>query len=79
MPRIAKTPKAVRVPPGILPINHNLSIVAGGAVTLDQVEEALASPIAAEWARHYAQRLEGGYLSLTTTLLRRMPMANVPI
>ncbi|WP_241294367.1 Eco57I restriction-modification methylase domain-containing protein [Burkholderia stabilis] len=77
VPRIAKTPRAVRVPPGILPINHNLSIVAGGAVTLDQVEEALASPIAAEWVRDYAQRLEGGYLSLTTTLLRRMPMANV--
>lgn len=50
VPRIAKTPRAVRVPPGILPINHNLSIVAGGAVTLDQVEEALASTIAAEWA-----------------------------
>ncbi|MFC0698006.1 Eco57I restriction-modification methylase domain-containing protein [Paraburkholderia humisilvae] len=78
VPRIAKTPKAVRVPPGILPINHNLSIVAGGATTLDQVEQALASAVAAEWARDYAPRLEGGYLSLTTTLLRRMPMVNVP-
>ncbi|MGY6257250.1 Eco57I restriction-modification methylase domain-containing protein [Paraburkholderia caledonica] len=78
VPRIAKTPRAVRVPPGVLPINHNLSIVAGGAATLDQVEEALASPIAAEWARDYARRLENSYLSLTTTLLKRMPMANVP-
>lgn len=78
VPRIAKTPKAVRVPPGILPINHNLSIVAGGNATLDQVEEALASPLAAEWARDYASRLENNYLSLTTTLLRRLPMANIP-
>ncbi|MBB5546675.1 Eco57I restriction-modification methylase domain-containing protein [Paraburkholderia fungorum] len=79
VPRIAKTPRAVRVPPGVLPINHNLSIVAGGAATLDQVEEALASPLAAEWARDYARRLENNYLSLTTTLLRRMPMANMPV
>lgn len=79
VPRIAKTPKAVRVPAGVLPINHNLSIVAGSSTTLDQVEEALAAPLAAEWARDYASRLDGSYLSLTTTLLRRLPMANLAV
>lgn len=74
VPRIAKSPKAIRVPPDVLPINHNLSIVAGGAVTLDQVEDALASPLAAAWVNDYAVRLEGGFRSMTTTLLRRMPM-----
>lgn len=78
VPRIAKSPRGVRVPPGILPINHNLSIVAGDAITLDEVEAALAAPLAEQWARDYAPRLENGYLSLTTTMLRRMPMANMP-
>ncbi|WP_018310076.1 hypothetical protein [Cupriavidus sp. UYPR2.512] len=67
----------MRVPAGVLTINHNLSIVAGSSTTFDQVEEALASPLAAEWARDYASRLENNYLSLTTTLLRRMPMVNL--
>lgn len=74
VPRIATSPKAVRVPPGILPINHNLSIVCGEPDVLDRVEAALRSPLAAQWVRDYAPRLEGGYFSLTTTLLRKMPI-----
>jgi len=74
VPRIATSPKAVRVPPGILPINHNLSIVCGEPGVLDRVEAALRSPLAAQWVRDYAPRLEGGYFSLTTTLLRKMPI-----
>lgn len=74
VPRIATSPKAVRVPPGILPINHNLSIVCGDPGVLDQVEAALRSPLAAQWMRDYAPRLENGYFSLTTTLLRKMPI-----
>jgi hypothetical protein len=74
VPRIAKTPKAVRVRPGILPINHNLSIVSTGPESLKLVERALASKVAAEWMRDHAPRLEDGYHSLCTTLLRKMPV-----
>lgn len=74
VPRIAKTPKAVDVPPGILPINHNLSIVTGDAAQLERVRKALASDLAAQWVREHAAPLENGYFSLTTTLLRKMPV-----
>ncbi|WP_321820874.1 MULTISPECIES: Eco57I restriction-modification methylase domain-containing protein [unclassified Burkholderia] len=76
VPRIAKSPKAIRVPAGVLPINHNLSIVAGSVEQLRLVEEALASPLAAFWMADHAPRLENGYFSLTTTMLRKLPMAN---
>lgn len=76
VPRIAKSAVSVRVPSGVLPINHNLSIVAADPNTLTRVERALASPLATQWIQDYAPRLEGGYLSLTTTLLRKLPIAN---
>lgn len=74
VPRIATSPKAVRVPPGILPINHNLSIVSAEPGVLNRVEAALRSPLAAQWVRDFAPRLENGYFSLCTTLLRKMPI-----
>jgi hypothetical protein len=74
VPRIALSPKAVRVPAGVLAINHNLSVVCAEPAVLTRVERLLASRAAARWAREIAPRLEGGYFSLTTTLLRRMPM-----
>lgn len=74
VPRIAKSPKAVRVPPNVLPINHNLSVVSGDATTLDAVEAALSSDLSAQWVGEHAPRLENSYFSLTTTLLRKMPV-----
>lgn len=74
VPRIAKTPKAIRVPAGVLPINHNLSIVTGDADLLDLVETALQSSLANEWMQQHAPRLENGFYSLTTTMLRRLPI-----
>lgn len=74
VPRIAKTPKAVRLPVGVLPLNHNLSIVSSGPASLKLVERALQSEVAAEWMRDHAPRLEDGYYSLCTTLLRKMPV-----
>lgn len=79
VPRIATSPRSVRVPRNILPINHNLSVVAGTEEQLALVEEALASPLAAQWVRDHAARLENGYFSLTTKLLRKLPMANVAV
>lgn len=74
VPRIAKTLKPVRVPADILPVNHNLSIVRAGSMTLDDIEALLTSDAATEWFEHRAARLENGYRSLTTRLLRTLPV-----
>ncbi|WP_321935507.1 Eco57I restriction-modification methylase domain-containing protein [Paraburkholderia sp. J8-2] len=76
VPRIAKAPRAIRVPAGCLPINHNLSIVSGSEEQLAAVEAALADPLALQWVREHAAPLENGYFSLTTQLLRKLPMAH---
>jgi len=78
VPRIAKEPRATAVPPGHLPINHNLSIVCADAATLAWISWALARPLAAQWVREHAAPLENGYYSLTTTLLRQLPIEPLP-
>ncbi|MGF6440444.1 Eco57I restriction-modification methylase domain-containing protein [Paraburkholderia youngii] len=74
VPRIAKVPKAVRVPAGVLAINHNLSVVCGDSAVLDAVEAAISSPLSARWVEEHAPRLENGYFSLVTTQLRKLPV-----
>lgn len=74
VPRIAKAPKAVHLPAGVLPLNHNISVVSSGPASLKLVERALQSEVAVEWMRDHAPRLEDGYYSLCTTLLRKMPV-----
>lgn len=74
IPRIAASLRPVRIPAGILPLDHGISIVTAGAATLDQIEEALLRPEAEAWVRARAPRLENGYYSLTTTLLRSLPV-----
>lgn len=77
VPRIAKTLRPVRVPAGVLPVNHNLSIVRSGSMSLDEIDAVLRAPAATEWARRYAAPLENGYLSITTRLLRQLPAMEV--
>lgn len=74
VPRIAKTLRPVRLPAGTLPINHNLSIVTKGALSLDEIEQALQSERAHAWIRACAPRLENDYRSITTTILRQVPI-----
>ncbi|TXH00089.1 MAG: SAM-dependent methyltransferase [Nevskiaceae bacterium] len=74
VPRIANSLRPVRVPPGILPLDHGLSIVSAGDRTLDELEDALMRPESEQWVRERAPRLENGFVSLTTRLLRRMPI-----
>lgn len=74
VPRIAKTPSAVWVPAGYVPINHNLSIVCGDLDLLTKIKLALTGELAATWVREHAAPLENGYFSLTTTLLRKLPI-----
>lgn len=75
VPRIARSLRPVRVPAGVLPVNHNLSIVSAGSLDLDTVEQQLNRPEAMQWVARRAPRLENGYYSLTTTLLRELPLA----
>lgn len=74
VPRIAKTPKGIWVAPDILPINHNLSVISGDLQLLTRIERALRSDLAANWLREHAPRIEGGFHTLDTTLLRKMPI-----
>lgn len=74
IPRIASSLKPVRVPAGILPLDHGISIVSAGDATLDEIEEQLLSPAAEAWVRARAPRLENEYRSLTTSLLRSLPV-----
>lgn len=74
IPRIANSLRPVRVPAGILPVDHGISIVTAGDATLDQLERALMRPEAEAWVRARAPKLENGYYSLTTTLLRELPL-----
>ena len=57
----------------LFPRGH-LSIVAADRVTLDEIEEMLSSKEANEWMQAHAARLESGFYSLTTTLLRQLPV-----
>ena len=77
VPRIAKTLKPIKVPPGVLPINHNIVIAATDGTTLSDIEAMLTDPRAQRWIERRARPLEGGYLSLTTKLLRKLPVASL--
>ena len=74
VPRIAKTPKGIRVPAGVLAHNHNLIVTCADQETLDKVERALASATAARWLSEHSAPLENGYYEITATLLRKVPM-----
>gem|GEM_PF-1178213 len=75
VPRIARRLRAIPLPAGVLPVNHNLSVVAAtGAVSLDEIREVLVSDDAQHWLERHAPRLENGFYSITTSLLRRLPI-----
>jgi hypothetical protein len=74
IPRITASLRPVRVPAGILPLDHGISIVSTGEVTLDELEAQFARPEAEAWVRARAPRLENGYYSLATSLLRTLPV-----
>lgn len=75
VPRIARRLRVVHLPAGVLPINHNLQVVnAADGVPLERVAEILSCEETQAWIRRHAPRLENGFLSITTTLLRRLPL-----
>lgn len=53
--QIAKGLRAVRLPAGVLPINHKISVVATAlGVEVDTIAAALADPVADAWIRQHA-------------------------
>jgi hypothetical protein len=75
VPRIARRLRAIPLPAGILPINHNLSVISTkDGLSLSDLKALLESEHSQEWIRRNAPRLENGFFSITTKLLRRMPV-----
>ncbi len=74
VPRIAKSLRPVVVPAGVLPISHNLSIVRSQEFSLEQIADVLASQAAQDWMQLTAAPLESDYRSITTRLLRQLPI-----
>lgn len=77
VPRILSKVEPVWVPPGRLPISHQLAIQCDSADELELVGVALRQPKATEWLREHAPRLENGYHQLSAPLLRRMPLDGI--
>lgn len=74
VPRITQRLRCVRIPAGVLPVNHSLSIVTAEPDLLARLEAYLGGQQAGAWIAERAPRLEGGYLSITTGLLRQLPV-----
>jgi len=76
IPRIAKGLRPVRLPAHVLPIDHNLTVVSS-AMSVEALIAALTTDEAQAWIAARAPRLENGYFSITTTLLRQLPVRMV--
>lgn len=74
VPRIAKRIRVIDIPDGIAPIDHNISVVALNGADIETIRSVLLSQEANEWIRNNARRIENGYLDISCTLLRRLPV-----
>lgn len=70
VPRIAKHLKAVRLPAGRVPVNHQLVIVSG--LPASMIIGMLRDPAVQAQADALALQVDGGYRSYTATLLRQL-------
>jgi hypothetical protein len=70
VPRIAKRLKAIPLPAGRLPVNHNLVVVSG--FPAPAIIAMLHDPAVQAQAEALALRIENGYRSYTATLLRQL-------
>lgn len=70
VPRIARHLKAVHLPAGRLPVNHQLVVLSGRPAA--EVIAMLTDPLVQAQANALALQLENGYRSYTATLLRQL-------
>lgn len=76
IPRIARRLRPIPLPAGVMPVNSNL--VIADCDDPEALAAWLVEPAQQEWIARNAPPLEGGYLSITTTLLRRLPATGMP-
>jgi tRNA1(Val) A37 N6-methylase TrmN6 len=76
IPRIARRLRPILLPAGVMPVNSNLVIAECDDPTA--LAAWLNEPEQQDWIARNAPPLESGYLSITTTLLRRMPARGMP-
>lgn len=75
VPRIARSLRVAMLEPGVLPVNHNLTIVTDEKGTgLEALRDKLLSPAVQDWVANNAPRLEDGYRDIRTSLIRRIPI-----
>jgi len=76
IPRIARRLRPIPLPAGVMPVNSNL--VIADCDDPEALAAWLTEPAQQGWVARNAPPLEGGYLSITTTLLRRLPATGIP-
>lgn len=75
IPRIGRTLRTIRLPAGVLPINHNLYVVEpANGLSLDEIEAAIADPESQNWLENNAPPLENGYFDIRAGMIRRIPI-----
>jgi len=74
LPRIALSPAPVRVPAGMLPMNHHFRITCDDPDLLERIARAMCGELAAKWFEAHGAPLEGGFRSMRAPLLRQMPL-----
>lgn len=70
VPRIATRLRAIPLPAGVMPLNHNLVVL--GSVPAGTIAAWFAHPLVQAQADALALRVESGYRSYTASLLRRL-------
>ena len=73
IPCIAKALRVVRLPRGILAVSHNVTVIDVPGGNIDEIAETLASKSSKSWIAARAAPIEGGYMRITTTLLKSLP------
>lgn len=74
VPRIARRVRVIDIPDNCAPIDHNIQIIAPNGVSLQTIRQVLLSEETDQWIRNNARHIDNGYLDITVTLLRRLPV-----
>jgi hypothetical protein len=72
VPRIATHLRAIRLPAGMLPVNRQLVVVSSAGHSPAALAAMLRDPLVRAQADALAPRIDNGYASYTTTLLRQL-------
>lgn len=74
IPRIARRLRIIELPPGVIAINHAMTVVSTDPARHTVLMDYLRGPEAQAWAIAQAAPLESGFYSFTTRKLRLLPV-----